>query len=149
MGFHDYFSSGALTFNLRAHMTNGTTGTPYGGTGAPVFAGDHAYHAALFTGTTTGAAGSIVVYGHTASTGDGTAILGSVVFAADQKYIAFDLDGDTLTGLGTAYSYISAQVLVATAGTAVGDLTILSYNPRSAGTTPAACGIDALGTLYY
>lgn len=143
---HDLFSSGAVTFTTAASGTfiNGVSG----GTGAPVFAGDHAYHAAAFFGTLANN-GTIIVYGHTASTGDGTAVLGSVVAgSANGAVAAYDFKTDTLLGLGTAYSHYSAQISVESGGTWRGALVLIDYNSRTQGTTPTAAGIAALGTKY-
>ena len=153
MAVHDFFSGGNVAITHRALITNGTTGVPYGGTGDPVFAGAHAYHAALFQGTWGDAAGTLFVYGHFNSSGGGTSLLGTTIIGTAQKNVVFDFKTDALTGLGTVnngtyYNWISAQVTPVTAGTVRGNLSILSYHPRSAGTTPLAAGIDALGTRY-
>lgn len=143
---HDLFSSGAVTFSTRAQGTfiNQTAG----GTGAPVYAGGHDYHAVAFVGTF-GNTGTLFAYGHTASTGDGTTALGSIIFGSSNfSAAAFDLRTDTLSGLGTAYQYLSGQVKVDSGGTVNGALVIISYGARSAGTSPAACGIGAVGSSY-
>lgn len=143
---HDIFSSGAVNFSSRAMGTfiNGASG----GTGNPITAANHAYHAAVFFGTMANV-GTLIVYGHTASTGDGTAVLGSIVSGSSNgQAVAFDFKADTLLNLGTAYTWYSAQVAVEAGGTWRGALVLMDYNSRSAGTTPAANGISALGTLY-
>lgn len=152
MAVHDLFSSGAVAvhqFNQSGSFAPGVTDL---GTGAPIYAGNHAYHAICFVGTAAGGAaavGSLVVYGATAATGDGTAVLGSVALSRGTGAQVFDLKADTLMGLGTAYTHLSAQVIVATGSVDVrGAAFVLSYHPRSAGTTPAAAGIRSLGTLY-
>jgi hypothetical protein len=150
MAFHDFFSSGAVAISQR-HDSGTFAPGAVGGTGNPVFAGNHNYHAAIFIGTLSGAAavGSMIVYGHTSSTGDGTTALGTLALTAGTGAAVFDFKTDTLLGLGTAYTYISAQLLIATGSVDCrGALFIESYDPRSAGTTPAANGIRSLGTLY-
>lgn len=143
---HDLFSSGAVTFKTTASGTfiNETAG----GTGAPAYAGNHDYHAAVFVGTMANV-GTLFVYGHTAPTGDGTTALGSIAFGSNNGAVAaFDFRTDVLTGLGTAYAYWSAQVKVQSGGTFAGALLLVDYNARSSGTSPAAVGVGALGTLY-
>lgn len=117
-----------------------------GGTGAPVFAGDYEYHAAIFAGTI-GNTGTLFVFGHTDSTGSGTTALGSVIFGStNAAAVVFEVKSDTLTTIGTAYNYLSTQAKVDSGGTFTGALFILSSWPRSAGTTPAANGWAAVGT---
>lgn len=153
MAYHDLFSSGAVQisqFNQSGSFAPGVTDL---GTGAPIYAGNHAYHAVCFIGTAAGGAaavGSLVVYAATASTGDGTTVLGSVALTRGTGAQVFDLKADTLTNSGTAYTHISAQLIVATGSVDVrGAAFVFSYHPRTAGTTPAAAGIRSLGTLYY
>lgn len=142
---HDLFSSGAAKWTVTASGTfiNGIAG----GTGAPVYAGNHEYHAVAFMGTIAND-GTIVVYGHTASTGDGTAQLGSVAVGSGNGIAAFDFKADTLLGLGTSYVYYSALAHVPSGGTWRGALVLIDYNALNAGTTPAANGVSTLGTLY-
>lgn len=144
--YHDLFSSGAAAISARAHgsFVNAT----YGGTGAPVFAGRHANHAVLVTGSF-GNTGTIFAYAHSASDGGGTTAIGSIVFGSGNfSAAAFDITTDTLLTIGTGYAWVSGQVKVDSGGTVAGALSIISYNARTAGTTPAANGIGALGTSY-
>jgi len=147
---HDIFSSGGVAFTTTASGTfiNETAG----GTGAPVFAGNHDYHAAAFFGTL-GNNGSVVVYGHFNSTGGGTTTLGSVSAGSANGIAAFDFRTDALLALGTVgagtyFTHYSAQIVVPAGGTWRGALVLVDYNARTAGTTPAAVGISALGTRY-
>lgn len=120
-----------------------------GGTGAPAFAGDYEYHTAIFNGTI-GNTGTLIVYGHTTSTGGGTAVLGSVVFGSgNASAVAFEIASPVLTGLGTDYQYVSAQLSIPAGGTLGGALSIISTMPSSAGGTGVAYNnLAALGTLY-
>ena len=151
MAFHDLFSSGALAISQR-HDTGTFAPGAVGGTGNPVDASGYAYNAAVFVGTLSGAnaVGSLVVYGHTSSTGAGTTTLGSVALTAGTGACVYEIKSDVLTNLGTAYTWISTQLVVATGSVDCrGALFIAQYGPRNAGTTPAASGIRTLGTLYY
>jgi hypothetical protein len=94
-----------------------------------------------------------LVFGHFNASGGGTSLLGTTIVGSAQQFAVFDLKTDTLTalgtvGVGTYYTHISAQVTTVTGGTITGTLAILSYHPRSAGTTPAAAGVNAIGTRY-
>jgi hypothetical protein len=117
-----------------------------GGTGAPVFAGDHANHAIQFVGTI-GNTGTLWAYGHTSSAGNGTTVLGSAPFGSSNlPAVIYDVKSDALLRLGTAYTYLSGGVTVDAGGTLTGALFVRSYNPRTAGTVPAALGYAAVGT---
>jgi hypothetical protein len=126
-----------------------TINTFAGGTGAPVYAGDHEYHAIIFAGTI-GNVGTLWAYGHTGAAGEGTTVLGSIAFGStNSAAVVYEVKSDTLTGLGTNYTYLSGGVTVQSGGTLTGALFILSTWPRSAGTTPAANGYSAVGTSLY
>lgn len=117
-----------------------------GGTGAPVYAGDYEYHAILFVGTV-GNVGTLWAYAHTNSSGGGTTVIGSVPFGStDSPALVYEVKSDTLTAIGTAYTHISGGITVQSGGTLTGALFVLSHQPRSAGTTPAANGYAAVGT---
>ena len=155
MAVHDFYSGGNVAISQR-HDTGTFSPGATGGTNNPIYAGNHAYHAAIFLGTIggAGAVGTLNVFGHYDSTGGGTTLLGTTALTAGTGAAIFDLKTDALltlgtVGSGTYYSYLSTQVLVASGSVDVrGALFIQSYNPRSAGTTPAAAGIRLLGTLY-
>ncbi len=144
--YHDLLSSGVVAFSARA--SGSVVNTTVGGTGNPVFAGNHANHAIVALGTF-GNTGTVFVYGHTSSAGNGTTALGSVIFGSGNfSAVGFDVTSDTLLALGTAYAWLSAQLKVDAGGTFGGALAIMSYNSRNAGTTPTANGIGALGSSY-
>lgn len=150
MAFHDLFSSGAVAISQR-HDSGTFAPGAVGGTGNPVFAGNHAYHAAVFIGTLSGAnaCGSMILYGHTASTGDGTTAIGTLAMTAGTGAVVYDIKADQLLTAGTAYTHLSAQVIIPTGSVDCrGALFIMSYGPRTAGTTPSAAGIRTLGTAY-
>ena len=156
MAVHDFYSGGNVAISQRHDSGTFAPGAT-GGTGNPIYAGNHAYHAAIFLGTIGGpggAVGTLNVFGHYDSTGGGTTLLGTTALTAGTGAAVFDFKADTLltlgtVGSGTYYSYISTQVLVASGSVDVrGALIIQSYHPRSAGTTPAAAGIRLLGTRY-
>lgn len=143
---HDLFSSGAAAFNALA--AGSVVNAVAGGTGAPVFAGRHNNHALVAIGTF-GNDGTLLAYGHNSSVGGGTAVLGSLVFGSgNYSAAAIDITSDALLALGTAYAYVSGQIRIPAGGTFGGALALISYNARSAGSTPAANGIGALGTFY-
>ena len=155
MAVHDFFSSGNVAISQR-HDSGTFAPGAVGGTGVPVYAGNHAYHAAVFVGTLSGAGavGTLNVYGHYNATGGGTTLLGTTALTAGTGAAVFDFKTDTLlslgtVGSGTTFSYISTQAIIATGSVDCrGALFIQSYPPRSAGTTAAAAGIRLLGTLY-
>lgn len=143
---HDLLSSGAAAFTTLAQGS--VVNTTAGGTGAPVFAANHTNHAIIAVGTF-GNTGTIFAYGHTAANGGGTVVLGSIRFGSGNFSAAgFDVTSDTLLNLGTAYAYVSGQLRVDSGGTFSGALFVLSYNARTAGTTPLANGIGAVGSSY-
>jgi hypothetical protein len=150
MGYHDYFTSGALAISQRADTSVFVTSALTGGTGNPVFVGNHDYHCSLFTGSL-GTTGTLWVYKHFNSSGGGTTVHGSVLFGGGTLAVGFDLKSDTLGtfAAGTAFTHISCQVQLPAAGTGLGNLQIISYQPRTAGTTLAANGIGTLGTTYF
>ena len=155
MAVHDFFSGGNVAISQR-HDSGTFAPGAVGGTGNPIFAGGHAYHAAVFLGTLSGAGavGTLNVYAHYNSTGGGTTLLGTTALTAGTGAAIFDFKTDTLVSLGTVgsgtyYSYVSTQLIIATGSADCrGALFFESYHPRNAGTTAAAAGIRLLGTLY-
>ncbi|MCX8102775.1 MAG: hypothetical protein N3D77_16275, partial [Geminicoccaceae bacterium] len=127
--YHDLLSSGALSVT-QAFQPGLITAGAHGGTGAPIYAGNHLYHLVLLTGSL-GAAGTVRVYGHTDATGSGTAILGSVVFAAGTLAVAYEAKQDALLTLGSTYTHLSAQVIVPAGGTMYASLLMVSHTPRA------------------
>ena len=120
--------------------------TAKAGTGAPAYAGDYEYHAVIFAGTI-GNTGTLWAFANKTSAGNGTTVIGSVIFGStNSPAVVFEVKSDTLTAIGTDYTYISGQVSVDSGGTIQGNLFILSTWPKSAGTTPAANGWAAVGT---
>lgn len=142
---HTLFENSRIKALAGGSFVNAT----YGGTGAPVSAADYEYHAIIVSGTL-GNTGTIFAYAHTASTGDGTTVIGSIAFGSSSAGQAvFEVKSDVLTAIGTAYTHISGQVRVDAGGTVGGALFVMSTQPRSAGTTPAANGYSAVGTALY
>jgi len=149
MAHHDLFKSGHIALSNRrgdAGVAGAIYTTAAGGTGSPVFAGNHEYHAAVFFGSVSGP-GTLFVYKHTDSAGAGTALHGSVTYAGGTNPVVYEIKSDTLGATdGTPYTYLSCQLAMASGGTAFGALMLLSYRPRSTGGAPASNGIGALGT---
>jgi len=149
MSHHDLFTSGYLALSNR-RTDAGAAGAIYtsaaGGTTAPVFAGQHEYHAAVFLGSVS-AAGTLTVFKHTDGAGANAAVHGSVVYTGGTLAVVYEVKSDTLGAVsGTPYTHVSCQFAMASGGSAFGALTILSYRPRSTGGAPATNGIGALGT---
>jgi hypothetical protein len=143
---HTLFENSRIT---RMASLGSAINTFAAGTGAPVYAGDHEYHAIIFAGTV-GNVGTLWAYAHTSSAGDGTTVIGSVPFGStNSPALVFEVKSDTLTAIGTDYTYLSGGVTVQSGGTLTGALFVLSTWPRSAGTTPAANGYAAVGTSLY
>ena len=146
MGFHDYFSSGAV--NVRSTASGTFINTETNGTAAAYPAFNHEYHAAVFVGTIAND-GTILVFAADAATPVGTALIGTVNVGSSNGLGVYEFKSDVLTGIGTQYTHWTAQVKVNAGGTWRGGLLLIDHAPRSAGTTPAANGIASLGTRYY
>jgi hypothetical protein len=146
MGYHDFLKSGDTQWRVTQSGT--FINQEVNGTAAAYFAGDYEYHAALFAGTIA-QTGTLFVFGAKDASATTPLALGSVVASASANgLIAFEFKTDTLTNLGTDYTYWTAQIKVDAAGTWRGALTLFDHGARSKGTTAAAIGISYLGTLY-
>ncbi len=139
---HTLFENSRVTFQVGGSIVN----TTLGGTGAPAYAADYEYHAIMFNGTV-GNTGTLWAYAHTNSSGAGTTVIGSVIFGSSTApAVAFEVKSDTLTAIGSDFTYVSGQIRVDSGGTLGGALSIISTWPKSAGTTPLANGYGAVGT---
>lgn len=139
------YASSRVVFQAAGSFVNST----YGGTGAPAYAGDYEYHEVAFVGSA-GNTGTLWAYAHTNSSGGGTTVIGSVVFgSSNAPAVTMSVKSDTLTAIGTAYTYLSGQIRVDSGGTCAGALVVLSTWPRTEGTTAAANGWGAVGTSLY
>jgi hypothetical protein len=143
---HTLFENSRITAQAALGSAIATTKA---GTLTPAYAGDHEYHAVIFAGTM-GNTGTLWAFAHTNSGGSNPTAIGSVIFGStNAPAVVYEVKSDTLTNIGTAYTYLSGQVSVDSGGTFTGNLFILSTWPRSAGTTPAANGWAAVGTSLY
>lgn len=143
---HTLFENSRITAQASMGSAIATTKA---GTLTPAYAGDYEYHAVIFAGTI-GNTGTLWAYAHTNSGGSNMTVIGSVIFGStNAPAVIYEVKSDTLTNIGTAYTYVSGEIAVDAGGTIQGDLFILSTWPRSAGTTPAANGWSAVGTSLY
>lgn len=144
-GYHDFFKSGDV--QVRAPQSGTFINEQTNGTAAAYFAGDYEYHAAVFAGTLANT-GTIFVFGAKDASATSPRALGSVVAGSGNGLAVFEFKTDTLTNLGTDYTHWTAQLKVDSGGTWRGGLLLLDHGARTKGTSAAAVGISALGTLF-
>lgn len=110
-----------------------------------ISAQDYEYHALVYAGTVANT-GTMFVY---ALGGGGTTCLGSVISGSGVGNVVYEVKSDALVALGTQYNALGALIAVDAGGTWRGGAFWLSRWPRSAGTTPAACGWQTVGTSLF
>lgn len=150
MCFHTFGENSLINVLANGSVAN----TTVGGTLTPVFAGNHQYHALVFSGTF-GNTGTLFAYAASNSAGSNLYLLGSAIFGSTNVGAAiFEVKTDVIGGLGTVnngtndngtyYTHFTGQVKADAGGTLAGALMVVSTQPRTA---PAGTWA-AYGSLY-
>lgn len=153
MAFHNLLENALFTTVGAGTFISGQN---IGGTaGGVVSAGLYEQHAVVFLGTL-GNTGTINAYGCTNSAGSSpnliaSLVVGSAAFSNGMPGAGIMIKSDVLNSLqggtsGTAFTHLAAAGTVDAGGTWRGALSIISTQPRTAGTV---LGLAAIGSALY